>query len=62
LGTTLTTFQMLAETEMRELLGIPQDVKFAAMIPIGWPGRDFAKVKRKPVREAIHWDGWKGKA
>jgi nitroreductase len=59
LGTTMTTFQMYAENEIRELLGIPQEVKFAAMVPIGWPERPFVKVKRKPLAKVVHWDGWK---
>jgi nitroreductase len=34
LGTTMTTFQMFAETQIRELLGIPQKVKLAAMVQL----------------------------
>src|SRR5246127_697883 len=33
LGTTFTTFHMLLESELRELLGIPQEIKFGVMIP-----------------------------
>jgi nitroreductase len=62
LGTTMTTFQMFAETEIRELLDIPQDVKSAAMVPVGWPERPFVKVKRKPLAKVVHWDGWKSPA
>jgi nitroreductase len=58
LGTTFTTFHMFMESELRELLGIPQDIKFGVMIPIGWPQNDFAKVKRKPISKVIHWDKW----
>jgi len=58
LGTTFTTFQMFMENELRELLGIPQEIKFGVMIPIGWPQKDFVKVKRKPITGVIHWDKW----
>jgi nitroreductase len=58
LGTTMTTFHMLAENQIRELLGIPSAVKFAAMVPIGWPARPFAKVTRKPIAKVIHWEKW----
>ena len=58
LGTTFTTFQMFIENELRELLGIPKAIKFAVMIPIGWPQNDFVKVKRKPISAVIHWDRW----
>ncbi len=62
LGTTMTTFQMVAEKEIRELLGIPPEVKFAAMVPIGWPERPFERVKRKPLSKVIHWDKWQAKS
>jgi nitroreductase len=58
LGTTFTTFQMFIECELRELLGIPKEIKFGMMIPIGWPQNDFVKVKRKPISKVIHWDKW----
>ena len=58
LGTTFTTFHMFMENELRELLGIPEGIKFGVMIPIGWPQNDFVKVKRKPIASVIHWDQW----
>jgi nitroreductase len=58
LGTTFTTFQMFMESELRELLGIPEGIKFGVMIPLGWPQNDFVKVKRKPIAKVIHWDKW----
>src|SRR5712671_5420059 len=58
LGTTFTTFQMFMESELRDLLGIPKEIKFGVMIPIGWPQNDFVKVKRKPIVSVIHWDKW----
>ena len=58
LGTTFTTFHMFMESEIRELLGIPQEIKLGVMIPIGWPQNDFVKVKRKPISKVIHWDKW----
>ena len=58
LGTTCTTFQMFMESELRELLGIPEEIKFGVMIPLGWPQNDFVKVKRKPIAKVIHWDKW----
>src|SRR6202046_2731401 len=58
LGTTFTTFHMFMENELRELLGIPEGIKFGVMIPIGWPQNDFVKVKRKQISKVIHWDKW----
>jgi len=58
LGATFTTFHMFMESELRKLLGIPQEIRFGAMIPIGWPQNDFVKVKRKPTSKVIHWEKW----
>jgi nitroreductase len=58
LGTTLTTFHMTAEAEVREVLGIPAEVQIGAMIPVGWPAVPFGPVRRKPVSAVIHRDRW----
>ena len=58
LGTTLTTFHMTAEAEVREVLGIPPEVQIGAMIPVGWPAVPFGPVRRKPVSAVIHRDRW----
>jgi nitroreductase len=60
LGATFTTFQRRAEHVVRETLGIPDDVRMAALIPIGWPDRPHGPVNRRPVDEVIHWEGWQG--
>ena len=58
LGTTLTTFQMVAETEIRTALSVPANVQIAAMIPVGWPAAAFTPVRRKPVSEVLHRNRW----
>lgn len=58
LGTTFTTFQIAAEKEMREILGIPEDASIAVCIALGYPDRPFGPVKRKPIEEVIHWEHW----
>jgi nitroreductase len=58
LGTTFTTFHMFMESELRDLLGIPEEIKFGVMIPMGGPQNEFVKVKRKPIASVIHWDKW----
>ncbi len=58
LGATFTTFQRRAEQVVRGTLGIPDEVRMAALIPIGWPDREHGPVNRKPVEEVIHWDRW----
>ncbi|MCU0259823.1 MAG: nitroreductase family protein [Ilumatobacteraceae bacterium] len=60
LGSVFTTFHHTAEPALREILGIPDDVKIAATIPIGWPEREFGPVRRRPITDFIHRDHWQG--
>ncbi|HTO54562.1 MAG TPA: nitroreductase family protein [Myxococcota bacterium] len=56
LGTVFTTFHMMCEPEIREILGVPQTHRIQVTIPLGWPEGRFGPVKRKPVEQVIHWD------
>jgi nitroreductase/uncharacterized protein YciI len=58
LGTTFTTFQSVAEPEVRRVLGIPDEVFIGTLIPVGWPERPFGPVRRKPIGEVIHRERW----
>ena len=58
LGTTFTTFQSMAEPEVRRILGIPDDVFIGTVIPVGWPERPFGPVRRKPIEQVIHRERW----
>lgn len=58
LGTTFTTFQMSAEPVIRRVLAIPTDVHLCVLVAVGYPARPFAPVRRKPVDEVLHWNGW----
>ena len=51
LGGTLTTFAGAGEPALQALLGVPVEMAFAAMIPIGRPVKQLTKLKRKPVDE-----------
>jgi nitroreductase len=58
LGTVMTTLHTEFEPQIRPILGVPDDVHLAAMIPLGWPARAHTGVRRKPVEEFIHWNTW----
>ncbi len=58
LGTALTTFHMTAEADVRAVLGIPEAVQIAAMIPVGWPAAPFGPLRRKPVASVIRRNHW----
>lgn len=61
LGTALTTVHRGRQKEVRELLGIPDSVETAALIPVGWPRGNFGAGFRKPVEEVTYWDSWGAK-
>lgn len=60
LGTVLTTLHTLHETEIKEFLGIPENVDTAALIPLGYPaqGQRFGKGRRDPVEQVTFYDRW----
>lgn len=58
LGATMTTWHLMFETEVKEILGIPRGVHTHAIVPVGWPTGRFGPVTRRPAGEAIHWERW----
>jgi len=57
LGTTLTTLLCAVEPEVKDLLGVPEDIATAAMVAIGWPARPFPrKLSRRPLSEFAFTD------
>ncbi len=57
------------EDKVKELLGIPENIRVVCMTPLGYPtekrsvGEKLIKVmagssKRKPLSEVAHWDKW----
>jgi nitroreductase len=60
LGTTFTTLHHTADPTIRGVLGIPDHIRIAATIPLGWPDANFGPVNRRPVEDFVHHDGWEG--
>jgi nitroreductase len=57
-GGVLTGWHAAAEAELRELLGIPEDVFMAATITIGRPAGRHGPVRRRPLAETVFADRW----
>lgn len=55
-GSTLTTFHLSREADVKELLGIPDDVHTAALIPLGYPTGRWGEARRRPVEEVVYRD------
>ena len=59
LGSAWTTFHLAHEREAAELLGIPDDVTQAAMLPVAYTiGTEFRPAARPPVQDITYWDTW----
>jgi len=57
---TITTMAIAQEPELRRLLGIPDHVAVAAVVPLGRPARRVTKLRRKPVSEFARLERWDG--
>ena len=59
LGSAWTTLHIRYETEVATLLGIPDGITQAALLPVAYyTGDDFKPAKRVPARERTYWNGW----
>ena len=59
-GGTPTTFAGAREQDLQALLGVPSQMAFASMIPLGKPVKQLTKLKRKPVDEFAVLENWDG--
>ena len=58
IGATLTTTHYFFEDELKQKLGVPENMEIAALLPLGYPRGKFGKTTRKPVEEVLYWDRW----
>jgi nitroreductase len=58
LGGVFTGFHFAVESELRELVGIPDDALIAGTITLGWPAGSQGPVRRRPMRELVYQDTW----
>jgi len=56
LGTVVTTNHVILEAEVKSVLGLPQDVRTFALMPIGYTDDKFGGVKRRPLSEVAVLD------
>jgi nitroreductase len=57
-GGVLTTVHRGREQPIKRLLAIPDTVDTVALIPLGYPVREFGPVRRRPVGEVLHCERW----
>jgi nitroreductase len=58
LGTVLTTLHRRRRERVHEILGIPDHIESAAIIPLGWPTRDYGPNHRPPLERFVMYDRW----
>ena len=59
IGAAWTTLHLRYEKEIAGLLGIPNDVTQAALLPVAYfTGEDFRPAKRTPAQEITSWNSW----
>ena len=60
LGSAWTTFHLVHEREVGELLGIPDSVTQVALLPVGfYTGASFTPAPRRPASEITYFNRWK---
>lgn len=57
-GGVLTMWHHAVEDELRELLGIPDNVALSACITLGRPQGGHGPVRRRPLQELVFEDSW----
>ncbi len=59
LGSAWTTLHLRYEQEAAALLGIPDDIAQAVLLPVAYyTGDDFKPARRVPARQRTYWDSW----
>jgi nitroreductase len=58
-GSAWTTLHLMYEKEAAQLLGIPDHVTQAALLPVAYyTGTDFKPAKRLPPHDRTYWNRW----
>ena len=60
LGTVLTTLHRRRKAQIHAILGIPDHIESAAIIPLGWPDRAYGPNRRLPLERFVMRDRWNG--
>jgi nitroreductase len=63
LGSAWTTFHLVHEREVAELLGIPETVTQVALLPVGfYTGETFEPATRRPATSITYFNRWRHKS
>jgi len=58
-GSAWTTLALKYEKEVAKVLGIPENITLAVMMPVAYyTGTDFKPAKRLPAKDVTYWNTW----
>jgi nitroreductase len=58
-GSAWTTLALRYEKEVAKVLGVPENITLAVMLPVAYyKGTDFKPAKRLPAKERTYWNTW----
>ena len=57
-GSTMTTWGIAEEAEVKTLLDIPPQWAVATIMPLGKPAKQLTRLQRKPVEDILYTDSW----
>lgn len=58
IGTTITGVHRLREQEVKQCLGIPEDVLTWVLVALGYPLGRWGVGRRAPVEDVVYWNEW----
>ena len=58
IGSRLTKLHRYREAQVKALLGIPEPIETAALIPLGYPQGRFGRPPRRAVSDVTFLDRW----
>jgi nitroreductase len=58
LGTSITTVLRHRQEGVRNILRLPEEAHYIALIPLGWPMGRFGAGPRKPVKDVAYLNEW----
>ena len=62
LGTDYSPVSPEETSQIREILTLPRGIRAVALIPVGYPKRQFGRPSRNAWEDCLHWDRWSAPA
>src|SRR5207245_2595825 len=47
-----------AEHEVKKILGIPENIKIACLVYMGYPSHRYGRPRRRPIEDHVRYEKW----